>query len=89
VQPWPWLDVGANLSCAVGTIGAFAVAIPAAQPHREERRDHQTAAVMAVASWAPARKYLDEAATLPLAGPGFAHDKTLSYNDASTAIVGS
>jgi len=45
--------------------------------------------IIAVASWAPARKYLDEAATSPLAGPGFAHDKTLSYNDASTAIVGS
>jgi len=63
VQPWPWLDAGANLFSAVGTVGAFAVAmyLLRKEHRREEHHDEQTRRSQAVkvSAWIEARPLRD------------------------------
>lgn len=59
MQPSPWLDIGANLFSAIGTVGAFAVAMYLLRKEhkREERHDEEARRSQAVkvSAWIEAR----------------------------------
>lgn len=59
MDPSPWLDVGANLFNAIGTVGAFAVAMYLLRKEhsREERHDEEARRSQAVkvSAWIEAR----------------------------------